>query len=56
MFATVKSLVTPLLVCLIALSGSLPTPAIAARETPSEFILPWYQTPVRLNAGRNSPQ
>ncbi len=39
MFATVKSLVTPLLVCLITLSGSLSTPAIAARETPSEFIL-----------------
>ncbi len=39
MFATVKSLVAPLLVCLIGLSFSLPTPAIAARETPKEFIL-----------------
>ncbi len=39
MFATVKSLVAPLLVCLIALSFGLATPAIAARETPSEFIL-----------------
>ncbi len=39
MFATVKSLATPLLVCLIALGGGLPSPAVAATETPSAFIL-----------------